>query len=49
MCFVLHLKNKKSILFLYIYFLKQIWCERATPSYQLTDLQANVHSPGKFR
>lgn len=27
----------------------QIWCEKATPSYQLTDLQANVHSPGKLR
>lgn len=27
----------------------QIWCEKATPSYALTDLATNVHSPGKCR
>lgn len=27
----------------------QIWCEKTTPSYALTDLQIDVHSPGKFR
>ncbi|KAJ7393583.1 Endothelin-converting enzyme 2 [Desmophyllum pertusum] len=27
----------------------QIWCDKATPNYQLTDLQLNEHSPGKYR
>lgn len=27
----------------------QIWCEKSTPGYALTDLAVNVHSPGKFR
>ena len=47
-CFILHLKMK-NIYIKYIVFFGQIWCEKATPSYQLTDLQSNVHSPGKLR
>lgn len=27
----------------------QIWCEKTTPSFALTDLQVDVHSPGRFR
>jgi len=27
----------------------QIWCEKATPNYALSDLDTNVHSPGKIR
>ena len=29
--------------------LLQIWCEKATPNYALSDLDTNVHSPGKIR
>lgn len=27
----------------------QIWCEESTPSYALSELATNVHSPGKWR
>lgn len=32
-----------------VHFPFQIWCEKSTPGYALTDLAINVHSPGKFR
>ena len=39
-----------SVLLQVLYFSAlQIWCEESTPSYALSELATNVHSPGKWR